>query len=79
LTLRLAGGAEGYGEAASSFAKAHLKPERLQALLETLSRWAKGRDADDHRPLIAEAWRRCGRAGPAAAAFECALLEALAA
>ena len=79
VTLRLAGGAEGYGEASSSFAQAHLRAPRLAARLEALGRWAKGRDADAHRPLVAEAWKRCARAGPAAAAFECALLEAVAA
>lgn len=79
ITLRLSGGATGYGEASSSLALAHLKPARLRRCLESLGHWSKGRDARAHRALIETAWRRCGPVSPAAAAFECALLEAVAA
>lgn len=78
ITVRLKGGAEGYGEASSSVVQAHLKAPRLAARLEALGRLAKGRDLNDHRPLIAEAWRRCAATAPAAAAFECAVIDALA-
>jgi len=79
VTVGLTGGARGYGEASASLAQAHLKPARLERCLVSLGRWAKGRDASEHRPLIAQAWKRAGETGPAAAAFECALLDALAA
>ncbi len=78
VTLRLSGGASGYGEASTSLASAHLKPERLRASLESLGRWAKGRDADQYRAVIEGAWKK-DLPSPAAAAFECALLDAVAA
>src|SRR5438105_255135 len=64
ITLRLSGGAQGYGEASTSLAFAHLKPARLERCLTSLAAWAKGRDAGDYRPLIGEAWKRCGPARP---------------
>jgi L-alanine-DL-glutamate epimerase-like enolase superfamily enzyme len=76
LTLRLACGAQGYGEASASLALAHLKPERLARILRTLAGRALGRDAARPRGLAEEAWAGQGRASPAAAAFECALLDA---
>ncbi|MBI3552468.1 MAG: hypothetical protein HY077_08105 [Elusimicrobia bacterium] len=79
LTLRLKNGAEGYGEASTSLALAHLKPRRMARLLESVGRWALNRDAAGHRPLIDAVWKRCAPASTAAGAFECALLEALAA
>lgn len=79
LTLRLAGGAEGYGEASTSLAMKHLTPAALRRALERLSRRAVGRDARDWRALADAAWRDCPRLPPAAAAFESALVSALAA
>ena len=75
-TLTLRDGTRGYGEASASLALAHLKPRRLAAVLGRLGRWAVGKDAAAVRPLVEEAWRRHEHEGPAAAAFECALLDA---
>ncbi|OGR87854.1 MAG: hypothetical protein A3J74_06250 [Elusimicrobia bacterium RIFCSPHIGHO2_02_FULL_57_9] len=77
ITLRLAGGAEGYGEASSSLALAHLSPRRLSGALRALGAGASGQDSARAASLIAHAWKTHGRISPAAAAFECALLEAL--
>lgn len=79
LTLRLKGGAEGYGEASSSIALKHLSPAALEGALRRLAARAKGRDAREWRALSDEAWEREGSLSPAVAAFESALLSALAA
>lgn len=79
ITLTLAGGFQGYGEASSSLALSHLTPARLAQTLRRLGARAVGADAEEAGAMIAEAWRREGAVSPAAAAFECALLEALAA
>lgn len=79
LTLRLKGGAQGYGEASSSIALKHLSPAALEGALRRLARTARGRDAREWRALSDEAWRREGELSPAVAAFESALLSALAA
>jgi L-Ala-D/L-Glu epimerase len=79
LTLRLKGGAEGYGEASSSIALKHLTPAALEAALRRLAAKARGRDSREWRPLVDRAWREEGELSPAVAAFESALLSALAA
>jgi L-alanine-DL-glutamate epimerase-like enolase superfamily enzyme len=78
IALRLAGGAEGYGEASTSLAMKHLTAAALARVLSGLARRAKGRDARDWGALVADAWRRAGDFSPAVAAFEAALLSALA-
>ena len=78
LELRLRGGARGYGEASGSIVAAHLKPEALAAALKDELRRAIGEDVRRLRVLAAACWRRRRRAAPAAAAFECALSDALA-
>lgn len=75
-TLTLQDGTRGYGEAPASLAQAHLRPRHLARVLAGLGRWAQGQDAAAPRPLVEEAWRRHGGESPAAAAFECALLDA---
>jgi len=75
-TLTLRDGTRGYGEASASLALAHLQPARLAAVLAELGRWVRGKDAAAPRPLVEAAWKRHGQEGPAAAAFECALLDA---
>jgi L-alanine-DL-glutamate epimerase-like enolase superfamily enzyme len=75
--LRLAGGAEGYGEASSSIVMKHLSPEALAKALRSLLSRLRGRDARAMEPLAEEAWRLCPDVPAAAAAFECAALEAL--
>jgi L-alanine-DL-glutamate epimerase-like enolase superfamily enzyme len=77
LTLRLAGGAEGYGEASTSLAMKSLTAPALASSLRRLARLAKGRDAADWRALSAAAWELAGDRPPAVAAFESALLSAL--
>lgn len=78
LTLRLRGGAEGYGEASSSIALKHLSPAALERALRRLAAGARGRDARSWRALVDAAWKSHGDLSPAVAAFECALLDALA-
>mgnify|MGYP001562448228 CR=1 FL=1 len=58
LTLRLKGGAEGYGEASTSLAMKNLSPAALRRALERLCARALGRDARDWRRLIDDAWTR---------------------
>ncbi|MBI4371138.1 MAG: dipeptide epimerase [Elusimicrobia bacterium] len=79
ITLRLDGGAEGYGEASTSLAMRRLSAPALAAALRRLAARSRGRDARAWRALAAEAWDREGALPPAAAAFESALLSALAA
>jgi L-alanine-DL-glutamate epimerase-like enolase superfamily enzyme len=79
VTLRLGGGAAGYGEASTSIAQKHLTPAALRRALEAMALRARGRDARDWRALVDEAWARHGDLSPAVAAFEAALLSALAA
>ena len=78
VTLRLAGGAEGYGEASTSLAMKHLSAPALAHALSALARRARGRDAKDWGTLTADAWRHAAELSPAVAAFEAALLSALA-
>jgi L-alanine-DL-glutamate epimerase-like enolase superfamily enzyme len=79
LTLRLSGGASGYGEASTSLAMKHLTAPALRRALERLARRARGRDARGWRGLVDSAWKDCADLPPAVAAFESALLSALAA
>lgn len=76
LRLKCSGGIEGYGEASSSLAMAHLSPEALSKALTVLGRAAVGRDVEESFRLIRKAWKRFGHCRPAAAAFESALLDA---
>lgn len=79
IVLRLAGGATGYGEASTSIAQKHLTPAALKRALEKIALRVRGRDARDWRALVDDAWARHGNMSPAVAAFEAALLSALAA
>lgn len=69
LTVRLSDGSPGYGEASASLALAHLTPRRLERDLRRLAARAVGREAEPRALLPAEH-------GPAASAFECAVLDA---
>ncbi len=75
--LRLQGGAEGRGEASGSVVLARQKPERLAGALESMLKRLRGRDARRLGPLAFEIWRDFGAIPAAAAAFECALTEAM--
>ncbi|MFC1680132.1 enolase C-terminal domain-like protein, partial [Elusimicrobiota bacterium] len=75
--LRLRGGAEGMGEASGSVVMADHRPPRLARVLRGLVRRFRGADVRRLGPLTAEAWRRARATPAAAAAFECALTEAL--
>ena len=79
ITVRLRGGAAGYGEASTSIAQKHLTPAALRRALQWMALRARGRDARDWRALVDEAWERHADLSPAVAAFEAALLSALAA
>ncbi|MBI3549514.1 MAG: dipeptide epimerase [Elusimicrobia bacterium] len=76
VTLRLQGGARGYGEASGSVVQKHLRPARLALALRREVRRCLGRDARDAARLARAAWVHCAEVSPAAAAFECALLDA---
>lgn len=78
-TVVLSGGARGYGEASTSLAMKSLTAPALSRALSRLLRGAQGRDARDWRALIDRAWTLCPDLPPAVAAFESALLSALAA
>ena len=78
LELRLRGGARGYGEASTSIAQKHLTAAALSRALSRMAASAKGRDVRSWRALVAEAWTRHAELSPAVAAFEAALLSALA-
>lgn len=79
LTVRLSGGASGYGEASTSLAMKHLTAPALARVLSGLARRARGRDARDWKALVDDAWTRAADYSPAVAAFEAAVLSALAA
>lgn len=79
ITIKLGGGASGYGEASTSIAQKHLTPVALRIALEKMALRARKRDARSWRGLVDEAWARHGELSPAVAAFEAALLSALAA
>jgi len=78
ITVRLRGGAGGYGEASTSIAQKHLTPAALREALGKMALRARGRDARDWKALVEEAWTRHGDLSPAVAAYEAALLSALA-
>ncbi len=79
ISVRLCGGAAGYGEASTSIAQKHLTAEALRLALQKMALQARGRDVRDWRALVDDAWARHGALSPAVAAFEAALLSALAA
>ncbi len=79
ITITLRGGASGYGEASTSIAQKHLTPAALRGALEKMALGARGRDVRGWRALVDEAWARHEALSPAVAAFEAALLSALAA
>lgn len=79
IVINLGGGASGYGEASTSIAQKHLTPIALRGALEKMALRARGRDARDWKALVDEAWARHAGLSPAVAAFEAALLSALAA
>ncbi|MBI4061004.1 MAG: dipeptide epimerase [Elusimicrobia bacterium] len=79
ITLRLRGGAVGYGEASTSIARKRLTPAALLGALQKMALRARGRDVRGWRALVDDAWTRHGALSPAVAAFEAALLSALAA
>ena len=78
ITVQLRGGASGYGEASTSIAQKHLTSAALRRALERMASRARGRDVRDWRALVDEAWARHSSLSPAVAAFEAALLTALA-
>ncbi len=79
IDLTLHSGATGYAEASTSIAQKHLSASFLRKALEKMALQARGRDARNWHALVADAWIRHKDASPAVAAFEAALLSALAA
>lgn len=78
VSVRLAGGPVGRGEASSSLAMPFQTGPKMTAAPRRLARWSRGRDVRDIRALSLAAWRREGVWPTAAAAFETALWDALA-
>ncbi|TBR16905.1 dipeptide epimerase [bacterium] len=76
VSLRLRGGALGRGEASGAVVTAALKPARLAADCSRLAAGLRGRDVRAWG-AVARALRASGRPAPAAAAVECAALDAL--
>lgn len=76
--LRLKGGARGYGEASTSIAQKHLTAPALSKALSRMTAAAKGKDVRGWRALVEAAWKSQGDLSPAVAAFEAALMSALA-
>lgn len=79
IEIKLGGGAAGYGEASTSIAQKHLTPAALRGALQKMALRARGRDARGWKALVEEAWDSHEGLSPAVAAFEAALLSALAA
>lgn len=78
VTVELAGGARGYGEAAPFQAYNGETQSAALAALRVAREWLPGRDAGDWRALADEFRKRGGAAcGAAQCAFEMALLDAL--
>jgi len=75
--VRLRGGAEGWGEASGSVVMADHRPRRLSACLKRLGEAFRGADCRRLLPLSRDIWTRAGRTPAAAAAFECAVTDAL--
>jgi L-alanine-DL-glutamate epimerase-like enolase superfamily enzyme len=76
--LRLHNGASGYGEASGSVVNARLRPQALARVLRGELKRAAGQDARRLKFLVSGVRQRNRECPPAAAAFECALTEALA-
>lgn len=76
--LRLNNGATGYGEASGSVVNARLKPQAIARVLRGEVKRAVGKDARRLKLLVSGVRQRNHECPPAAAAFECALTEALA-
>ncbi|MBI5631266.1 MAG: dipeptide epimerase [Elusimicrobia bacterium] len=77
LTLELSDGSRGYGEASSSLALAHLSAGCLAKTMKALTLENLGEDLAGAGSIIDKAWKTHGRINPAAAAFECALWQAV--
>jgi L-Ala-D/L-Glu epimerase len=71
------GGASGVGEASSSLAMASHTPRRLTQALSRLLRRFSGADVRRLVPFASGIWRAAGDTPAAAAAFECAALDAM--
>ncbi|MBI5597925.1 MAG: dipeptide epimerase [Elusimicrobia bacterium] len=77
IRLRLANGAEGWGEASGSVVMAHLSAPRLERTVRSLAAPLKGRDARRLAALAPPLFARAAAAPAAAAAVECALTDCL--
>lgn len=74
--LSLSDGTQGLGEASSSIAMPTQSQDNMMRVLKELIPELRERSIGDFRDLIALVWRRCGLFPTAAAAMECALLDA---
>ncbi len=77
ICLLLSCGARGFGEASTSIAKKEQSQARLIKVLRTEARNLSGRPILERDALIRGLWKRMGSYPAAAAALECAVLDAL--
>jgi L-alanine-DL-glutamate epimerase-like enolase superfamily enzyme len=75
--LSLAGGATGYGEASGSVVLAAHTPQRMLRELRTLLKKFRGADMSAMATVSRDVWKTAGKTPGAAAAFECALTDAV--
>lgn len=78
VTVRLSSGIAGRGEASASLAWPEDTQEAMTRTLRQATHLLIGRPIAAHRRRVEEAWRSAGRHPTAAAALECALLDAYA-
>lgn len=76
VTLTLADGRKGYGEASSSIAMPEESQQTMQRVLKELIPEIRGADIENYRDLIQACWRIQPYHPTAVAALECALLDA---
>src|SRR5262249_23723721 len=76
LTLVLSDGTRGMAEASSSIAMPHQSQANMIRVLKELIPDIREKSIEDYRELVALVWRRCPLFPTAAAAMECALLDA---
>jgi L-alanine-DL-glutamate epimerase-like enolase superfamily enzyme len=76
ITLRLSDGTRGLAEASSSLAMRTESQENMTRVLKEMVPELRGKPIDDYRALVALAWRLQPFHPTAAAAMECAILDA---
>jgi L-alanine-DL-glutamate epimerase-like enolase superfamily enzyme len=78
ITLQLSNGTQGKAEASSSIALASESQENMRRILAEMTPELRGKSIVDYKALIATIWRISRYHPTAAAAMECALMDAVA-